>query len=238
LEICNIYFTQQKSTLLYFTVALLLLVSCGKHILEAPNSELMAHVTFCNDSSYLITIHKDHFDGTILAEKLIPAECFSTEVSPSNNNGAGTVFSVEYWHVIENDIWVGGVDPYRQITENIEAGVSSTISIPQPKSLNLKESFIKIVNVSDMDLELNCLNSTFYQVNKTLSVSSSKSGLYSINNLKNTVCFDDGEVKNLTVKQGKSFLLPEFTMTNGYIYNFKFDGYEVIQKEPESIMQQ
>jgi len=232
-------FARKKTALLYFAVALLLLVSCGKHIFGESNSTLVS-VTFCNESSYSITIHQDNFDGIILAENIIPAECFSTEVSPSDNNGLGTVFCIEYWRLIENDILVGGIDPNRQITQNLYADKSNIVSIPQPQNLNLQESFIKILNASDMDLELKCLSTTFFQIDKTLSVPSSKNGLYNINNIKNSSCFNNDEIKGLVVKQGLQgqYFFPEFTIVNGYIYNFKFDGNEVIQKETEKIIPQ
>jgi len=231
-------FAQQKSALLYFTVALLLLASCGNHIFEEANST-QAAVTFCNDSSYSIVIHQTNFDGPILSE-LIPAHCFSTNINPSNNYGIGSVFSIEYWHLLENDVWVGGKDPDRQITQNLEAGKSYFISIPQPKSLELYESFIRIANTSDMDLDLNCLGMVFYPVNGELPVPSNKSGLYRGNNLKNSACFSNGEVKDLTVRQGlqTTYPFPGFAMVNGYIHNFEFDGNEVIQKDDEKIIKQ
>jgi len=217
-----------------------LLVSCGNHVLETSNSNSLAHVTFCNDSSYSVTIYRDNFSGTVLAE-LIPAECLSMELNPSDNYGIGSVFSVEYWHLIENNILVGGKDPDRQITENLKAGESYTISIPQPKNLDLQESFIKIFNASGMDLELNCLSVVLYPVNDELPVPSNKTGLYRGSKVKNTACFSNGEVKGLTIRQGlltEPYSLPDFTMTNGYVYNFRFDGNKVIQNETEKIILQ
>jgi len=218
----------------------LLLVSCGNHTFNEPNSTLLAKVTFCNDSSYGVIIHQDNFDGAVLAE-LFPAQCLSLNVSPSDNYGIGSVFSVEYSRFIEDDLSVIVKDPDRQITQNIEAGKSYTISIPQPKNLDSQESFIKIQNASSMDFELNCLNNALLPINGELPVPSSKYGLYIGSKVKNTACFINGEVSGLIVRQGlidAEFHIPEFTMENGYIYNFKFDGHEVIQKEPERIMQQ
>jgi len=231
-------FAQHKPALLCFAAAFLLLVSCGNHVFNEPNYS-QASVEFCNESSYSIIIHQSYFDGPVLA-KLIPAQCISKKISPSNNYGVGTVFSVEYWHLIENEVWIGGEDPDRQIKQNLEAGESYLILIPQPKSLDLQESFIKIENVSDMDLELKCLDFTFYQVNRVLSVPSSKSGLYSGNNIKSSSCFSNGESKGLAVKQGlqTQYPFPEFTIVNGYIHNFEFDGNEVIQKDNEKIIKQ
>ncbi|GBU24579.1 hypothetical protein R83H12_01213 [Fibrobacteria bacterium R8-3-H12] len=229
-------FVQQKLMLLHFAVTFLLLVSCGNHVFDTQIPEF-ASVTFCNDSSYRVTIHQTNFSGIVLAE-LIPAECLSANVSPSNNYGIGSVFSVEYWHLIENDVWVGGKDPNRQITQNLEDGKRYFISIPQPKNLDLQESFIKIVNASSMDLELTCLSLALYPVNGELSVPSLKSGLYSGNNIKTSACFSDDKIKGLTVKQGKTYPFPEFAAVNGYIHNFRFDGNEVIQTEEEKIIRQ
>jgi len=231
-------FVQQKSAFLHFSGTFLLLASCGHH---ASYEQELVPVTFCNDSSYSVTVHQEHFEGPVLVEKLIPAECILTNVNPSNNHGIGTVFSIEYWHLLENDVWVGGKDPDRQITQNLEAGENYFISIPQPKSLSLQESFIRIVNASGMDLELNCLGVVFYPISGALPVPSNKSGLYSINKIKNTSCFDNGEIKGLVARQGlltAPYPFPEFTIVNGYIYNFRFDGNEVIQKETERIMLQ
>jgi len=213
-----------------------LLVACGNHVSKGTDS--LATVKFCNDSSYKVIIHQTDFSGFVLVE-LKPAQCTSTSVTPSDNYGIGTVFSVEYYQLIENDVWVGGWDPERQITQNIEAGKSYVISIPQPENVDLHESFIKVLNVSVIDLELNCLGVVLYPVNRELSVPSNKSGLYSVNNIKNSSCFNDGEIKNLTVSQGLlgKYPFPEFTTDEGYIYNFIFDGNDVIQTENEKIIQ-
>jgi len=230
-------YAQQKLALLHFAVVLLLLISCGKHVFEEPDYLALANVEFCNDSSYKVIIHQTDFGGPVLAE-LRPAQCISMHISPSNNYGIGTVFSIEYWHWLENEVWVGGKDPDRQITRNLEAGESYSISIPQPKNLDLHESFIKILNVSVMDLELNCLSQVLYSVSNELPVPSNKSGLYSVKDMESSSCFNDGEIKNLTVTQGLTnrYPFPEFTVDEGYIYNFKFDGNMVIQTENEKII--
>jgi len=231
-------YAQQKLTFLHFAGAFLLLISCGNHSSEETDPTL-ATVIFCNDSSYEVKIHQTNFSGIILAE-LKPAHCLSTNVSPSNNSGIGTVFSIEYWHLLESGIWVGGIDPERQITQNLEAGGSYIISIPQPSNLDVHESFIKIFNASVINLELNCLSMALRPINKELFVPSGGSGLYNVNDIKNSSCFsDDGEIKNLAVKkQDSTFLFDPFTIDNGYIYNFEFDGKEVIQTEKEKIIQQ
>jgi hypothetical protein len=220
---------------LCFIGTLLLLVSCGKHDFNEPN---LVQVTFCNESSYSVTVYQKSFDGHVLAEKLIPAECFSSGVNPSNNHGVGTVFSVEYWHLIDNEVWVGGRDPNRQITENIEAGESYVISIPQPSSLDFQESFIKIANASGMDFELGCLNAVFYQVNGALPVPSGKTGLYKADN--SSACYySNGEIRGYAIKQGllgNPYPFPEFIAMKGYIHNFKFDGNEVVQTGDQKII--
>jgi hypothetical protein len=218
---------------LYFIGTLLLFVSCGKHDFQEPN---LAQVTFCNESSYSVTIYQTSFSGSVLVERLIPADCFSTGISPSNNYGVGTVFSVEYWHLIDNEVWIGGKDPNRQITENIEADRSYVISIPQPKSLDLQESFIKIANVSSMDLELGCLGVVFYPVSGALPVPSGKYGLYKVND--NSACYYNGEIRGYTIRQGlleQPYPFPDFIAMNGYIHNFKFDGNEVIKTGDQKI---
>jgi len=151
---------------------------------------------------------------------------FSTTLNPSDNYGAGSVFSIEYWYRVANDtesscgdVWINGIDPNVQITQNIEVGGNYTIPIPQPKSLELKEAFIKILNSSGKPFELNYGSTTFRQAgNGGLSVPNGKVGIYQVN----------GEINGYTITQVfEQYPFPDFTAESGSIYNFVFDGTSV-----------
>jgi len=205
----------------------LLALSCGKHNLD--NSDYLSSVTFFNSSSYSVTIHNESFSGPVLVDKLASGMSYSTTLNPSDNHGIGSVFSVEYWILVANyaecscgDVWVSGIDPNVQIQRNIEAGNNDPITIPQPKSLELNEVFLKIRNTSDNSFELNLLGATFRQAgNGELTVPSGKVGIYKFESRSG-----ETDIKGYTITQvlKPAYPFPEFTAKNGYIYNFKFDG--------------
>jgi hypothetical protein len=209
----------------------LLFISCGEHDLEPSNT---AQVTFFNESSYSIGIHESHFDGPLLIDKLLPGNSFSVNLRPSDNYGSGSVFSVKYWRLVASgaelssgDVWAGGIDPNMQISQNIEAGRSYIIQIPNPSKLELQETFIKILNASGKDFSLNYLSMVYYQAgegNKELPVPKGKVGVYKFDS-KN----GDVEIKGYTLRQGieEYYPFPDFTAKNGYVYSFEFNGSSV-----------
>ena len=215
----------------------LLFLSCGKHSFDNfDNSEYLSSVTFFNSSSYYVSIHSSYFGGPVLIDKLASGMEYSTTLNPSDNYGSGSVFSVEYWYLVANygecscgDVWTGGIDPNVQISRNIEAGQSYVIQIPQPKNLELKEAFFKILNTSSKPFELNYLGVHFRQAgNGELPVPSGKVGVYKM---------EEKEIEGYTITQVfEQYPFPEFTAKNGHIYNFEFDGKEVKTKEEQNMI--
>jgi len=212
----------------------LLAISCGKHELE--DAPLQAEVKFYNESSYEVNVHESSFDGRILAEKLASGNIFSVKLNPSNNYGAGTVFSIVYWHKVINnaecacgDVWTNGIDPNMQIIRNLVGGESYLIQIDNPKGLDFLGSFIKILNTSNNSIEFNHLSMLLLQAgNREFSVPSGKVGIYRVN-------ADDyrgeTEIKDYTITQGfDKYPFPELIAKNGYIYNYEFDGRTVTEK--------
>jgi len=212
----------------------LLSLSCGKH--DFNNSDYLSSVTFFNNSSYYINIHSSYFSGPILIEKLASGMSYFTTLNPSSNYGVGSVFSIEYLYLVANysecscgDVWTSGIDPNVQISRNIEAGESYVIQIPQPKNLELREFFFKILNASDKPFELNHLGTFYKQAgNGEFPVPSGKVGVYKM---------DENEIKGYTITQVfVPYPFPEFTAMPGYIYNFEFDGKEVKTKGEQNII--
>jgi len=203
----------------------LLALSCGKHNLD---NSVYSSVTFVNNSSYYVSIHSSSFSGPVLVDKLASGMSFSTTLSPSDNYGSGSVFSVEYWHLVASDaefscgdVWIGGIDPNMQISQEIEADKEYTIQILQPKSLEFNETFLKIQNSSGEHFELNYLGTFYRQAgNGEFPVPSGKVGIYKVNG--------ETEIKGYTITQVfEQYPFPEFTAQSGYIYDFEFDGNSV-----------
>jgi len=212
----------------------LLVLSCGKHNYD---NSVYSSVTFLNNSSYYVSIHSTSFSGPILIDKLAAGNSYSTTLSPSNNHGLGSMFSIEYWHLVASDaefacgdVWTGGIDPNVQISQNMEAGEEYVIKIPQPKKLELNEAFFKITNTSGEHFELNRLSTYFKQAgNGEVSVPSGKVGIY-----RNR---GETEIESYTITQGfNKYPFPEFIAKSGYIYNFEFDGNSVKTKEEQKII--
>jgi len=212
----------------------LLALSCGKH--DFDNYVYPSSVTFFNNSSYYVSIHSTSFSGPVLTDKLASGMSYSTTLNPSDNYGSGSVFSMEYWYLVANygecscgDVWASGIDPNVQISQNIEAGKSYVIQIPQPKNLELNEAFSKILNTSGESFELNYLGNSFGQAgNGEYYVPSGKVGVYKM---------DEVEIEGYTITQVfKQYPFPEFTANPGYIYNFEFDGNSVKIKEKQPII--
>jgi hypothetical protein len=218
---------------LFFAVQFL---SCGKHDGLDENPDLV-RVTFYNESSYSVTIYQDHFDGYILAEKLASGMSHTAKLSPSNNYGIGSTFSIEYWFMVANkteisggeDIWASsGAEIDNQIPgNNLEAGKSYTITIPQPANWRTSESFIRIVNKSENSIEFNHLG-TFYRLDGSLenAVLRGKVGVYKVRKVDQSENYV--EISGRTITQvSKSYPLPDFTAVDGHLYTFEFDGKEV-----------
>jgi len=212
----------------------LLALSCGKHSVD---SSAYSSVTFFNNSSYSVSIHSESFSGPILIDKLASGRYFSTTLNPSNNYGVGSVFSIEYWYLVASDaefacgdVWAGGIDPDMQISQNMEVGKEYTIQIPQPKSLELKEAFLKILNTSGEHFELNYLGTFYRQAgNGELPVPSGKIGFYKMNG--------ETEIKGYTITQvSEKYPFPEFTAKSGYIYAFEFNGNSVEKTGEQKII--
>jgi len=212
----------------------LLALSCGKHGFD---DSAYSSVTFFNNSSYYVSIHSTSFSGPVLIDKLASGMSYSTTLNQSDNYGSGSVFSIEYWHLVASDaefacgdVWTGGIDPNMQISQNMEVGKEYTIQISQPKSLELKEAFLKILNASGEHFELNYLGTFYRQAgNGELPVPSGKVGFYKMNG--------GTEIKGYTITQVfEQYPFPEFTAKSGYIYDFKFNGNSVEKTGEQKII--
>jgi len=217
---------QHKTTLL---LATLFFVSCSDE--KPPDDNYLAEVNFFNESSYSVSVNQASFSGSILIDMLASGENQTVKIPPSDNYGIGSMFSIVYHWPMEAklgpefaDNYISAIDPNMQISQNIEAGESYSISIPNPGQLEFTEKFLKISNASDNSFQLGYLSRVFIQVgNGEISVPKGKTGVYKI----------DGDLEHaitqkINIVQGfESCPIPEFTAEKGRIYDFEFDGKEV-----------
>jgi len=185
-------------------------------------------VTFVNHTSYGVVVHQDYFNGPVLLE-LSSGQDKSVDVRISDNYGIGTTFSIEYlWQINEGfdtesgKVIASGIDPNVQINFVVEEINPKPIQIPQPKNLEFKSAFIKILNMHNLPCELRYLSTVFKQTgNGNISVQSGKTGVYKLENIPaGGKLYQNYEV----VSTFTSIPVPDFTTRNGNIESFRYDG--------------
>ena len=189
-------------------------------------------VTFFNESSYRVIVHRDVFSGPVLLELNGGAPPKTIDVRVSDNYGVGTTFSIEYLYRIENahdtdsgEIFASGIDPNVQINRVIEENKSITIQIPQPKNLEMRSAFIKILNSHNLPFILRYVGMELKQTgNGNLSVSTGKTGIYKLDNIPSEgKLYQNYEV----VANFNSTTIPDFTANNGWTECFTYNGSSV-----------
>ena len=208
---------------------------------KEPVDAKTGNVTFWNESGYDIKIHRDSFDGPVLLELSSWDPQKTIPVRISDNNGVGTVFSIEYLYRINEgfdtdsgEVVASGFDPNLQIPYVIKENEDITVQIPKPSNLEFKTAFIKILNVYNLPCELKNYGSAQRQNNGNYPVAPYKTGIY-----KRSVS-EKGELYyGYTIATyNESTPVPDFTVNNGFIYSFTYDGSSVYKynstgKEPE-----
>jgi hypothetical protein len=196
-------------------------------------------VTFFNESSYNVTVHRDAFSGPVLLT-LSAGQSKKVAVRISDNYGIGSTFCVEYsYRVVDGtdmasgEVWANGIDPNVQINFVVEENQSYTKQIPQPTNLEFPMAFIKILNTSATQFELAHLGTSYKQTgNGALSVPSGKTGVYKIESTAAGKAYNDFEV----VSVFNRYAIPAFSAQNSYIYNFTFNGTNVTAGSAQKIV--
>jgi hypothetical protein len=206
---------------------------------NTPITVQTGKVTFMNESSYSVIVHKDAFSGPVLLE-LSAGQSKKVDVRTSDNYGVGSTFSVEYLYRINDgfdadsgEVLASGIDPNMQINFVVEADKSYTKQIPQPSALEFKSAFIKILNASNMQFELAYMGTSFKQTgNGALSVPMGKTGVYKLEGIPT-----DGKLYHdyRLVSTFQNTTIPDFTAKNGWIYSFTYDGSAVTKTGEQSI---
>ncbi|GHV10861.1 hypothetical protein AGMMS49938_00590 [Fibrobacterales bacterium] len=188
-------------------------------------------VTFVNYTSYEVIIHLDAFSGAVL-DSVKAGQSKTIDVRTSDNHGLGTTFCIEYKYKIfdgigtaSGEVYAYGIDPNVQIQFNIEANQKYTKQIPQPAELEFKMAFIKILNSSTAQFELNYLGNSYKQTgNGNLPVPPGQSGIYQIESTASGKPYTGWTVTSVFTPVA----IPDFTAEHGTVYNFTYNGTSVV----------
>jgi len=202
-------------------------------------------VTFVNESGYKVVVHQDAFSGPVLLE-LSAGGSQRVDVRTSDNHGIGSTFSIEYLYRINNafdtesgEVIASGIDPNVQINFVVEADKSYTKQIPQPRNLEFRNAFIRIINSSSLQFELKYLGTVFKQTgNGNISVVPGKTGVYKLPLGTEGGIPTDGKLyQNYeVVSTFANTTIPDFTVKNGFIYNFTYNGNSVTKTGEQTII--
>ena len=233
-------------TAIFFLFLASVCISCGDDTTTDDDTDdtgiitRTGRVTFFNESSYRVRVHRDTFAGPVLLE-LASGSSQQVDVRISDNLGFGTTFSIIYLYRIDDafdadsgDIIADGIDYNVQINRTIEENRSITVQIPQPTDLEFRSAFIRILNAHTLPFELRHLNTVFRQAgNNQLSVPPGGTGIYKLEGIP-----DDGRLyQNYeVVSTFAPTTIPEFTARNGYIYNFTYNGTSVTLTGSQTIV--
>ena len=232
-----------------FAFLLCLVVSCENPVDDNnektnKNPEVIktGKITFINESSYNIKIHRDSFSGPLLVElNNTTNRSELVNVRISDTHGFGTTFSIEYLYRINDafdtdsgDIFASGLDFNVQINFVIEEDKSYTIQIPQPANLEFRSAFIKMLNAHNLPAEVRYFRGTLQQAgNGIYPIAPWKTGVYRLSNIP-----AEGELLQnyLVVSTFNEVPIPDFTVKNGSIYNFTYDGSSVTKTGEQTIV--
>jgi len=228
----------------FFVFLSSLIISCKDTVDDNKDEQetiKTGKVTFFNESSYNIKIHRDSFSGPVLLE-LSAGASKNIDVRISDTHGLGTTFSIEYLYQINDafdtdsgEIFASGLDFDVQINSVIEENKKpNIIQIPQPKNLEFKSAFIKVLNSYNLPVELRYSGRILQQAgNSIYPIASGKTGVYKLSNLP-----DEGELSQnyRVVSTFNEVAVPDFTANNGFIYSFTYDGTSVTKTGEQTII--
>jgi len=224
-------------------------ISCENNNIEQGENIKTVKVTFLNESSYYAKVHRDSFYGPIIAEvNTINRESIAF-LRPSENDGIGTVFSIEFIIFPVNDdiksenneIFVSCYDANIQIKKIIKEAEPCVIQIPHPVNLVCKTAFIKIINTHNLPVELRYVGRFIKQAdNKTITIAPYGQGIYKLDGIP-----DDGEncrYYNI-VTTFESTYFSDFISRNGIyitknenIFHYTFNGSSIIKTGEQKIV--
>ena len=236
---------------LFVFILVCLFISCGNetdNTNEGNEVEKLktGKVTFFNESSYTVKVHRDSFSGTVITQ-LSAGQTKTENVVISDSHGLGTTFSIEYLYKVTDgfdaesgEIFASGLDFNVQINRAIEENKSITIQIPQPGALEFRTAFMKILNSHNLPMELRYYGQSLKQAGNGLyPIASGKTGVYTLSELAMGGIPAGGEFEftGFNIGSGMSTItVPAFNAQNGVIYNFTFNGSSVVKTGEQTII--
>jgi hypothetical protein len=239
-----------------FILFLSFIISCDRNNSEQADDEKIQDeeiqtvlVTFINESSHYVKVHRDSFYGPVIAEVNTSSRKTEAHVRPSDNDGIGTIFSIEYVINPANDdfknenkeVSVSCYDANVQIKKIIKAGEPCTVQIPRPANLACKTAFIKIINNHNLPVELRYVLKILKQAdNKTMLIEPYKQGLYKLDGIPDegedclyyniTATFDSVYFSDFNLMNGN------FITKNAYIFHYAFNGTSIEKTWEEKVV--
>ena len=228
-----------KKICFLFFILTHLFIACDNFKSTGNNELKTGNVTFWNESSYNIIIHRDSFGGPVLLELSAGDPAKTIPVRISDDHGLGTVFSIEYLYRINEgfdtdsgEVIASGIDPNVQIPYVIKENESITVQISNPSNLEFKTAFIKILNAHNLPCELKNYGRVLRQNNGNTPVAPGKTGIY-----KESVSAEGELYSGYTVAAFyESASVPDFTVKNGNIYSFHYNGSSVTKTGEQTIL--
>jgi len=196
-------------------------------VTQEPNEvDDWAKVRFYNESSYSVSVYLQSFNGSELIDRLPGGQSKQIDVRASDDIGIGTMFSIVYWVEVDG-ISIKSIDPNMQTAINIKAGENYTYQIQNPKGLELRESFLRLLNTSTNSIQLQRFGMAFVQEgNKGVPVQVGETGVYKI---------QDKVSDYMVVQIFESYPMPSFDVENGMVYEYEFNGNQVRKRSEYSL---
>jgi hypothetical protein len=249
----------QKITAVFLVLLCGLCIACGNPAGDTPGNQTKGgntgddntgdnngtevktgKVTFFNESSYRVVIHRNAFSGPVLLE-LNDGQSRTVDVRTSDNYGVGSTFSIEYLYRINDafdtesgELTAGGIDPNVQLNFVVEEQKSYTKQIPQPQNLEFQQAFLKILNTASLQCELRYLATVFKQSgNDNISISPGKTGVYKLESIPAAGKL----IQNYELLSTfASTVISDFTMRKGVIYSFTYNGSSAVKTGEQTIV--
>ena len=226
-------------------IFLLCVVACKFGSDKKEPEPSLVRVTFYNDSSYKVVLYKNvnpsPYDTSIAPlVELSSNEGKTLAMLPSTEKSFGDTFYIRYFarlpgsEYAEKPVYVMARPRMHNIRFVVEEDVTKTIQQPEKDALVFLQGIVKVENTGTRPIDV--LKSTVYpenlgKVSQGVSLAPGEIGFYEIefsdiHTLLNEPTVEEqiSDLKFKCIENSKTVLVPEFTLQQGFVYSFKWDG--------------